>query len=516
MIQTRDLSRRFAANVMYGIGQRFVQLIVGGFVLGYAVRKLGTEEWGLVVLTTSIVTIISFVQLSASAGLGKRLNEFRTCGDVVQFRAYFSVSIILSLFLSTAVCLLIVAAITVFWPLFAVPDHYTTEGRIVLSAIGGSIIFNILALPSIACLQAAHRIDIHARSQSLSLLLRSAAVVILFEYTTPSASTYAYAVLFTSLFAFLQLWIWVRQNMPEARAEFHGVTRARVKELVGFNLLNALGTVNYILFMQAPVFVMRHDLHLVGLYGIALQINNMVRGVFFSGHSALLPLMVTLNSKEDSKRLMDLFVVSTKFFVASSVIAWAWLSIVGPDVLALWLGSRQDLSDLIYALPLLVLVTSMAIGAMPAAALVVTMEKLNVTTAVGGILVVAMVTSLFVVVEPSVLCKIAALQALCFGLYCLSQTLVAVRCLRIGYLIAARDFVFRPIIPGLLAGSVLLFGRGVVSLLPKTELALLTILAMFVFAVSFWFQTIGSHERMLILSGMGFPGPINKDSWGGS
>ena len=507
MIPMRDLSRRFATNITYGIGQRFIQIIVGVYVLGYVVRKLGTEEWGLVVLSTSIVTIMSFVQLSVSAGLGKRLNEFRACGDVAQFKAYFSVGVILSVVLSTVVGLLIVAAITVFWPLFAVPDHYTMEGRIVLGAIGGSIIFNVLALPSIACLQAAHRIDIHAKSESLSLLLRSAMVVILFEYTTPSASTYAYAVLITGLIAFLQLWIWVRLNMPEARIEFHGVTRGRVRELVSFNLLNALGTVNYILFMHVPAFVMRHDLHLVGLYGIALQVNNIVRGFFFSGYSALLPLMVTLNSKKDSKRLMDVFAVSTKFFVASSVIVWVWLSIVGPDVLALWLGNKQDLSDLIYALPVLVMVTSMAIGTMPAAALVVTRERLNVTQPIGGLLVVAMAASLFVVVEPSVLSKVAALQALFFGLYCLSQTVVAVRCLRVDSLLAAWDFVIRPVIPGLLAGSVLLFGRGVANLLPKTELALLTLLAMFVFAVVFWFQTIGSHERMMILSGMRFPVP---------
>jgi len=507
MIPVRDLSRRFAANITYGLGQRFIQIIVGVYVLGYVVRKLGTEEWGLVVLSTSIVTIMSFVQLSVSAGLGKRLNEFRACGEVDQFRAYFSVGVILSTVLSMVVGVLIVAAVTVFWPLFAVPDHYATEGRIVLGAIGGSIIFNILALPSIACLQAAHRIDIHAKSESLSLLLRSAIVVILFEYTTPSASTYAYAVLITGLFAFLQLWIWVRLNMSDARTEFHGVTRARVRELVSFNLLNALGTVNYVLFMHAPAFVMRHDLHLVGLYGIALQINNIVRGFFFSGYSALLPLMVTLNSKKDSKRLLDVFVVSTKFFVASSVIVWVWLSIVGPDVLKLWLGSRQDLRDLIYALPLLVLVTSMAIGTLPAAALVVTMERLHVTQPVGGVLVAAMAASLFVVVEPSILPKVAALQALFFGLYCLSQTVVAVRCLRLDSFLAAGDFVIRPIIPGFLAGIVLWYGHGVADSLPKTELALLTLLAMFVFAIVFWFQTIGSHERMMILSSIRFPVP---------
>jgi O-antigen/teichoic acid export membrane protein len=86
-MQKRELSRQFAVNVVFGTGQRLIQLIVGVFVLGYVVRKLGTEEWGLVVLSTSIVTIISFVQLSASAGLGKRLNEFLACGDVSQFRA---------------------------------------------------------------------------------------------------------------------------------------------------------------------------------------------------------------------------------------------------------------------------------------------------------------------------------------------------------------------------------------------------------------------------------------------
>src|SRR5262245_34408077 len=511
-MQRRELSRQFAVNVVFGTGQRLIQLIVGVYVLGYVVRKLGTEEWGLVVLSTSIVTIISFVQLSASAGLGKRLNEFLACGDVSQFRAYFTVGVILSLLLSLVVCLLVVVAITLLWPLFAVPERFATEGQIVVSSIGGSIIFNILALPSIACLQAAHRIDVHAKSQSLSLLFRSAAVVILFEYTTPSASTYAYAVLFTSLLAFLQLWIWVRRNMPEAWAELSGVTRAKVKELVGFNLLNSLGTVNYVLFMQVPAFVMRHDLHLVGLYGIALQMNNIVKGMFFSGYSALLPVMVTLDSTRNEKDLRDLFVASMKCFLASSMMVWFWLVTMGPDVLTMWLGGKVAISDLVVALPWLFFVMSMAIGVMPADATSVTKEKLHVTGSAGIILVSAMAISLFVLIarhplDP--LSSVAVTQAFFFGLSCLVQIIVAIRCFRIEFPNILYDIILRPALPCLLSGGVLLLAPGVSTPRPLTQMALATVAAMIVFALVFWFGTLRSGERAMVLSVMRTQGAAN-------
>src|SRR4029450_1415938 len=77
-------------SVLFGLLNSFIRFGVGMLLLAYVVRRIGPQQWGLVVIATSAVAFMALVQLGASAGLGKQLNEHLSRGDFDRFTQVFT------------------------------------------------------------------------------------------------------------------------------------------------------------------------------------------------------------------------------------------------------------------------------------------------------------------------------------------------------------------------------------------------------------------------------------------
>ncbi len=489
---------RFAINVLFGGGQWIVQLIVGLYMLGYVVSRLGQEQWGLVVLAMSISTYLSLIQAGASIGISKKLNESYTKGDVQTFRGYYTFAILLCIVLSAIVVIATAVIVTFFWSEVGIPDRYLQEGKLVLVALIASTVCSALSLPMIGCLQAIHRSDINSKIQAWSVILRAVSVIAVFELLAPSASAYAVVFLAASIFTLLWLYWWVYANMPAARITTHGLGQKQLFDLITINGATFFNTVNYVIFMQIPVLLYRENLAFVGLYGIGLQINSLVRGLFFSPFSALSSVMVSLKSTGDMEDIRGWFAIATKVYVAVAAMIWLWFVVLGPSVLRLWIPSGINVEMLAEALPYLVGVTAMGLISMPSSAVEVALGRLHITALTGVGLVVALIVALPALVPvdtENLVVSVSALVAIFFGLWQLIIMLRVGSALHYNTGHGVFCLVFLPCLSAVIAGMPLMIIQRAYHPNEALQLALLTGLAGLSFVAVFFLAGLSKAER---------------------
>lgn len=457
--------RRFIFNVFYGFLAQGFRFAISMFLVAYVLRKLGVEQWGLVVLAESTVAFLALINLGASAGVSKKLNSFLIESNSDAFVSYFGTSVVLCSVAAFVILAVVALLLTVFWQSFGVAEELAWEGKAVLIAIGTASVCATLSLPAKACLQAAHRLDIDSKLEMVSIFLRASMIIVLFEFTTPRASLYALVLVVVRAAAMMGSWVWVWSHIPTARIRMASINMKVISDVVRFNVLVLFNSLNYVFFMQAPTILLVRfgGLGIAGLYGISLNLNNFVRAFLQVGVSSLQPVTISLAASHNISQLTSVFCISTKVFASSALMIWVGFLFLGKPFLSIWLGPNIA-HRLDPAILWLVGVSAVGVATMPAAVFLVALERLRLS-AFGGLgLTLAMIVSIVylgISSKGDLLVQTSIALFLFFSSYQIIRFCVVARALRLRIKYLVFDLVLRSAIP---VGLVCLFLVGVCSL----------------------------------------------------
>jgi O-antigen/teichoic acid export membrane protein len=385
---------QFLANVAFGMGGRIAQLVVSFMLLAYVVRHLGAERFSLVVIGTTVVTLVSLVQLGASSGLARQLTGAYARGNDSAFTELFTVGAVVSMALAALMAFGFGLAVTVFWSVLRIPAAYSAEGMQVVLALAFAGICSCLRLPSQAVLQAANRVDTVERLNLIGLAVRVGGIVVAFTVFAPSATLYAGALALEAAVVLGCTHVRARVLVPSAVVAIASTPKRAYSDVIGFNVLTLFDSLNYVAFMQAPVFIIQPHAGLLaaGLFGIGLQLNNFARGFLVAVLNALSPIIMSLEARGQRQELRNLFRLSTKVFLAAGAFLWTAARFLGEPFLVLWL--RRDVSELATALPWFMAATAVGIGAMPSAVTAVALKRMGFPAGLGFALAGAMLAVL--------------------------------------------------------------------------------------------------------------------------
>jgi O-antigen/teichoic acid export membrane protein len=458
VVTFETVGRRFALNLSYGLAGKGAHFAVGLFLVGYVLRHLGPERFGLVVVATTLVALLGLIQSGAAAGLGRHLNILHTTGEWEKRNACFAAGTFLAILASAVMVGGLVLFLTALDPMESMPVQRHREGHWVLALLGVAAVLSCLTLPALAGLQAAHRIDIPEKIGLAATLLRAGAVVVSFEYFGATPIGYAAVLLGEQLAVSGANWLCLHRCQPGLKLSFAKVSPTLLREVAGFNALNLLANVNYVAFMQAPAFVLQRaeGLAMAGLYGVGLQLNNLVRGPLTAVMNALAPIVNSLHGGGQRAKLLRLFVLTQKCFLAAATVLWVLFHFLGAAFLELWL--HRPMAALIRALPWIIGASAIGVAGMPSSIFSVALGRVKLPAAAGAML--AAVMTLCMVVGPRVgqqdaLTHVSILLAVFFGAYQVLRTAEVVCVLGI----RSGDFLWsclRAMTPAAAAGMILL------------------------------------------------------------
>jgi O-antigen/teichoic acid export membrane protein len=126
------------------------------------IKSVGIEQWGLLTVSVSLISLLSVLQSSISGAAGKKMTDFLGKGDRDEYQRYFFATVQLTI----AVCILIFFFLSGYFIFFidSLIDSDVEALKIVFGVTSLNVLIQILSLPALAVLQSFNRIDYQSKA----------------------------------------------------------------------------------------------------------------------------------------------------------------------------------------------------------------------------------------------------------------------------------------------------------------------------------------------------------------
>lgn len=336
--------KQFAFNVASGWVQQGSRILVGFFMLPYAMRRLGEEEYGIYQLAFSAIVLFNFLQV----GMGPALIRF--CARAIAEKDEQRVQKVSSSaqFILGGIGLAGMLGIFLLSPLFVrfysisenlIPDTFGLLGCMALS-----FFLNFYGLAQQNLLFGAGRYDQPNGVYVVQNLVRVVVAIMLFEFVRPSVFFYGIAILLSHIVRVLLLRIFLLQNIGRsALFSFRSVDSAVIRKMFGFSLMIIIQSMAGAWVFQGPSLIIGKLLGVqyVAFFAPALLVATSMRT--FIGQS--LNPIVTLAAEESATRGGDRlgrWTVQIAQLVAAAGFGFLTMFFLfGETFVGLWLGAER-------------------------------------------------------------------------------------------------------------------------------------------------------------------------------
>ena len=337
-MEENSLSYTTLKNATYNFVGYIFPIVFAVFVTPIVVRRLGVSQYGIFVLTNTIVVFLNMVELGLSTSLIKFVSEYAGKNDTKGMGELLGTA--RSVYVIIGLIGFIIFAILGKWFLFAFKIGGGQEHIFVVFLLAG-ILFFFNSLNSIYAVVpvALQRFDIANKISMLQSTLISMSMLILvlagFQLKAVMAANVVVLIISTTLLwraagrllpnvSFSFIWNWGELR----RAYRFGIVTA----LSGF-ALNALGYLDRLLI---PIFIGPNQLTYYSLPG---NVGQKVGGVTNSLSGMFLPLASNLSGKGDMETIRKVYVRGFRNLTIIAVAMAVPIVLFANKILLYWLGS---------------------------------------------------------------------------------------------------------------------------------------------------------------------------------
>lgn len=342
MIQNRK--KQFGINVVSGWVQQGARIIIGFFLLPYAMNRLGEEQYGIYQLAFSAIVFFNFLQIGIGPALVRFSAQALAIGDNERLKKISSSSQLLL----NSIGLVGMSGILVITPIFIkfynISETLVTEttGMIVCMSVSFFLSFWCIAQQSL--LLAANRYELSNGIQIAQNLFRVLFVVSLFEFVGPSILFYGIAILASQGIRALLLFVFVCQNIGRSAVfSFQSASYAVVKEILSFSLLVMIQTIAYTAVFQGPSLLIGKILGpgMVALFAPALLVATAMQGFIGQSLNPIVTFAAQEKIKSNDKNL-GVWILDISQMVAFAGFGFlALFFLFGHDIVGIWLGIEK-------------------------------------------------------------------------------------------------------------------------------------------------------------------------------
>ncbi len=331
--------RILVRNWFLNIAGQALPFLVGLVTVPIVVRGLGTERFGILALTWTLLGTFSVFDLGLGRAVTKFVAEALGTGergaipDIV-----WSAAAGQALFAALGGGVLAMTAPLLVTHLFNVTPELQAEGIRAFRIVSLTLPIVLVSFSFQGTLEAAQRFDVLAGIKtvsSTSIFLVPFAGVLLGWNLPPilEATLVVRAlVLLVLLFACLRV-------LPVLRGRVR-VHRHGLRPLLTFGAWITVSGLTALVFVPADRFVIGNLLTMTALtyYTIPQELISRLGVVTASMAVVLFPAFSSLGGARDRARLRQLFSRSTKYAVLLIAPAYGLIAVLAPDILRLWLG----------------------------------------------------------------------------------------------------------------------------------------------------------------------------------
>ena len=346
---TRPVRSEVLRSICFNWGSLVIAAVVSLVLTPVMIRSLGQYYYGMWVLVMSIADQYGLLDLGMTPALSRFAGYFQGSKDRSGLDEIFSVTFLLTLLLSLAICAFSSLAAGILPSFFgiAAADRATFIRLVFLLGLTTAIAFPERMLA--AYLRGIQRFDLFNAAATTALVIRAILFLVALRLGS-GIITIAIITLAMGIVSFVAHFVLIRWADPKLQIRIAYVTVSRLKQLFGFSIYAFIATLGSRLISRVDSIVIGRILtvSLIAPFNVASRLTDYFAGVFAGVHGPVLSAMSELDGASKQEELRQLFIKSSRYTFLLSLFIGCLLLLNGKAFLRLWLGSTGLDVDLTY------------------------------------------------------------------------------------------------------------------------------------------------------------------------
>jgi len=341
-------------NAKYNAIGFIFPVAVSLFTTPYIVHKLNTEIYGIYVLAISLMGMLSFLDLGFGQGIIKFVSHYEAKKDFKKINEIVNTSLLINIVMGL-VGGLVIFSFSDFLSrkVFKVKPDQIELAIISFKIVSIGFVLNLISSIFSNIPRALQRYDISVKIQNTVWFLSAISSVIILYLGYGLVEMLRFYVIFKFLGLISYFWF-SKKIIPELKLSLE-FNKDVFKEIFSFNIFTAINSItgNIVFMVDKMIIAYFLGTSAVTYYQIPFTISQMANGFVSSVIQHLFPTVSSLNSIGDRDKLKHIYIKTTRYVIAFSLIVFSGLVLFGKPFLKIWIG--KGISEISY--PLLVIIS---------------------------------------------------------------------------------------------------------------------------------------------------------------
>lgn len=332
-------SNSFIRNIRYNVFAELWLILLTFLATPYMVRLLGTEAYGIIVLTNTIIGFSALAQGGIGESVVKHVSSAYTKKDRITMNGIINTAVSFSLFIGIVglIVLLFVSKLLTQRILKISPALVNVATQVILLS-GLGFLFTTLNLPLNAILRALQRFDLYniIRFIQYSLWVIGTLVLVLLSFHLRTIISYQIGIV---ILTFGLYFIVVKKLLPELKIRIN-LQKVYLIPLLSFGIFIFIGQISGMVITQLDKFIIGSmvSVKMLPYYSIPFTIAQKLTTIPLFIMPVLFPKISELSTLQQDKTIEKIYLQGNKFVIFATL-PFVFLSFLFAKYFLLyWLG----------------------------------------------------------------------------------------------------------------------------------------------------------------------------------
>ena len=328
----------------------FVSTIVMVLLTPYILERLGDERYGIYLIIYPIMQYVVLMEMGLRGSVARFTSKYISANDTLSLNRIVSTTFVFCLLISLVVMTLSFLLGGFSTRFFNISEQYHLQTMHLVLALGFVTVISFLSYSFTGVIIGHNRYELQNAGMLIQTVGRAALVVILFSLGWVSLSSWAWAMIVSSVLGLI-FWIWSSCYIQKGlRLRWQLVNKETVKELFGFGMWNMILQLSGFLVLSVNAVIIGKFLGTdkVPYYAIPFMLVTRLQSIVMGLTTTLRPHASSTLASGDKALLAKLLVVGTYVAAMITFPVGGVLLVMCKALFRVWLPVGYESSWVIY------------------------------------------------------------------------------------------------------------------------------------------------------------------------
>jgi len=339
-----SIKSKLIKNTVFNSLSIFISMAIGFFLLPFILQTIGVELYGIYVLIIALSGYLNIMEIGVGVASVKFISQHLVKNEKKEINEILINSLIFYLLTGLVIATFLVLIATFFINLFNIPQRFLflTKYSLIIASV-----FSLINWPLslfVKVLEGKQDYVVISRLNIVFTIIRFLLIIVFLRKSSNPFLFFVFLNFISQIFLNLTFCIYSFRSLDFLKLDYHLISKEVFKKIFRFSSILYLCQIIGLLIYNTDKILISIFLNIssITLYEVSYKFHQLVRIINNSSSSALLPLISSLHSENDNKKINEVFFRGQKYTIIIVLPIALSVIIFAKYIVLYWLGPEYN------------------------------------------------------------------------------------------------------------------------------------------------------------------------------